>query len=93
MAKNIRITKANQIAINHVAKSNSELDRYSRWIDEAKEEGDEKLLNTWKESYTWALKKWSAQTDMLAAMNNLDFCDMVKSKNYHEMLRIAEANL
>ena len=93
MAKNIRITKANQIAINLIAKSNHELDRYARWEREAKEEGDDKLLKTWKESYTWTLKKWSAQTDMLAAMNNIDFCDMVKSENYHEMLRIAEANI
>jgi thymidylate synthase len=86
MAKNIRITKANQIAVNLIAKSNNEMKKYDEWKKEAYAKSDDKLAEMWGNLYENELAKWSAQTNLLAKMNNLDFCDMVTSSNYHTML-------
>jgi hypothetical protein len=89
MAKNIRITKANQIAVNLIAKSNDEMQKYATWRKEAYAKSDDKLAEMWGDLYESTLKTWSAQTNLLAKMNKISFCDMVTSSNYHTMLENA----
>jgi|DEB0MinimDraft_10_1074344.scaffolds.fasta_scaffold50250_2 hypothetical protein len=93
MAKNIRITKANQIAVNEIISVDKEMRQFEDWRDNARERGDEKLAELWQGHYKSELRTWSAMINLLAKMNNLSFTDMVMSDNYHTMQDIADANL
>ena len=89
MAKNIRITKANQIAITEIVRSKNDLEHYDNRRLFASKNGDPELADLYADLYQTALKTWSAQCNLLAKMNNMDFTDLVTSKNYHTMVDAA----
>jgi len=89
MAKNIRITKANQIAINEIVISKNDLEHYDNRRLFASKNGDTELAELYDKVYQTALKTWSAQCNLLAKMNNMDFTDLVTSENYHTMVDAA----
>jgi len=89
MAKNIRITKANQIAINEIVRSKNDFQHYDNRRLFASKNGDEELAELYGNQYETALTKWSAQCNLLAKMNNMDFCDLVSSANYRTMVDAA----
>jgi len=79
MAKNIRITKANQLAINLIEATWNDLQLYQNLL---KEDPECKIFKDMRERKG---QQWNTMTDLLAHMNGISFIDMNKCKNYKIM--------
>lgn len=88
MAKNIRLTKANKIAINRIIATKQLMNGYGKSAQLAKQDGDEKNYKHFNDIYNKYLDKWVTEMDLLAEMNGMTWLELVDSKNYMDM-RIA----
>jgi hypothetical protein len=82
MAKNIRITKANQIAVNLIEAAWNDLQLYKRL---AHEDPHTKIYDEMRQAKG---RQWNHMTDLLAAMNGMSFYEMNQSDNYKKMAAI-----
>lgn len=88
MAKNIRLTKANKIAINRIFATKQLMNGYGKSAQLSKQDGDEKNYKHFNDIYNKYLDKWVTEMDLLAEMNGMTWLELVDSKNYMDM-RIA----
>lgn len=99
MAKKIRITKANQIAVNNIRASKRECnvarEKIAYWtkLNDDQIKDAEVNIKMYEDSYDRYVTIWNAQIDMFAEMVGLDFLEVIQDDNYRIMADIADANL